>query len=282
MVEKANESRTEKAITGQQPVTTLGGDLLSHPNATSVPNEIVATNTFDGMHLHLSNDDLYSGLGNSNDSTAQPIDKGSESHLHAVNMGTSAELANTVQSALDKLPPKVKQQLEKDGVQVYTFKDINQYDRYFGTNKSSETVDGRTAAAADATSLNDLNANPPRVAIFERTGSGDNVSQYDDIGGLTRHELGHVITNKLIPKPNSEDFDRQLAVIASAEGAKVPAQLRNGILQHYFHSGPAEIYAETFAMAVGGGSSTNEDRLIQRYFPQTVNYLRNEFASSQN
>jgi hypothetical protein len=282
MVDKVTDSGFEKTPSGANSVSTLGGDLLSTRSPENGAKKIqVAAATFDGQNFHLSPEALY-GITRSSDQVAAPA-QASDKGLHAVNMGTSPELANKVQEAIDKLPPQVKQQLEKQGVQIYTFKDINQYDKQFGTNKGSEIVDGLSPAANDATSLNDVNAHPPRIAIFERTGNGQLVSDSDDIGGLTRHELGHVITNQFIPPPDgSGNWDRQLAMLASTEGNKVPASLRNGILEHYFHSGTAEIYAETFAMAVGGGSSGREDSLIQKYFPQTLNYLRREFANPQN
>ena len=283
MVENANDAHLDKHPAATNSVGTLGGDLLSAraPEA-GAKNIQVASSTFDGHNFHVTSDALF-GLNRVSDQTAAAPAQASDKGLHTVNMGTSPELANKVQEALDKLPPQVKQQLEKEGVQVYTFKDIHDYDKQFGTNKGSEIVDGRSSAADDATSLNDVNAHPPRIAIFERTGNGQLVSDSDDIGGLTRHELGHVITNQFIPKADgSGNWDRNLAVLASTEGNKVPANLRNGILAHYFHSGPAEIYAETFAMAVGGGSSRQEDSLIQKYFPQTLNYLRKEFPNPQN
>jgi predicted Zn-dependent protease with MMP-like domain len=282
MADTAPESGLEKNQAPTNSFSTLGGDLLSKKPEAGAKKILVASSTLDGTKLNLSAGDLYGSIDGAPERVAD-VGKSTDKSLHPINMGTSVELANKVQDAIDKLPPQVRQQLEKEGVQVYTFKDINQYDKQFGTNKGSEIVDGHSSAADDATSLNDLNAHPPRIAIFERTGNGQLVSDSDDIGGLTRHELGHVITNHLIPKPDgSGDFDRQLATIASSEGSKVPANLRNGILQHYFHAGPAEIYAETFAMAVGGGSSRDEDRLIQRYFPQTLGYLRHEFVDQQN
>jgi len=279
MVEGASDLVEKKGLAQAASPQGLGGDLLSKPGTVAGSQDRPAVPEIQiGGKLNISDGDLYKSTLKPTDKVAQaPVS--ADSQLPFFNKGVSPELASTIQTAIDQLPPKVRQQLHDQGAQVYAFKDIREYDKFFGTHKSEEVVDGHRLAAEDAVSLNDTNAHPPRIAIFERTMKGDQINKFEDAAGLTRHELGHIVTNKLIPPPDaSGPWDRELALRVGTEAKTVPIALRNGVLQHYFHAGPAEIYAETFAMSIGGGSNKTEDALLQKYFPQTLAYLRNAYA----
>ena len=275
---EANAEKTALTpVTGLPP--NLAGDLLSHPGKTAAaaPADRTPVTTADGK-LAFNDGDLYRNTMNPSDRVLPVAAKAPEGGLLYFNQGVSSDVSNTITKAIMDLPAKVKDQLSAQNTQVYAFKDIREYDKYFGTHVSEQVVDGNRLAAKDAASLNEPNAHPPRIAIFEKNMDGEPISKYEDIAGLTRHELGHIITNPMLPPPDlSGNWDRDLAVNVANEARNVPNSLRTGLLSHYFH-GPAEIYAETFAIANGGGSNKAEDAVLQRYFPKTIAYLKNEFA----
>ncbi len=256
----------------------LGGELLTHPASGTIQAERpLATNPVQGGKLAFNDGDLFKNTLRASDQVVQAADTPPPQGLNFWNKGVSQDTQDRIIDAVGRLPASVKNELAAKGTQIYAFKDIREYDKFFGTHNSELVVDGNRLAAADAASLNEPNAHPPRIAIFEQTMNGEPIKKHDDIGGLTRHELGHILTNPMIPNQNLDNnWDRDLAQIVSAEAARVPNNLRTGLLSHYFH-GPAEIYAETFAISQGGGGSQKEDAYLRQYFPKTIQYLRNKY-----
>ncbi|HEY9786230.1 MAG TPA: hypothetical protein V6D17_12555 [Candidatus Obscuribacterales bacterium] len=198
------------------------------------------------------------------------------------NRGASLDYARTVEGGLSTLPDTIAKELDRNGVKVYVFKDINSYDRAFGSHQAI------LPHASDAPSLFDKSANPPRIAVFEYLGDGAPLKEFEryDPAGLPRHEVGHAhdFLNHYLSATDSGFKGTFLSELEEMSPAKM-RQLRQDIgtaenpgpLWRYLsRRSRDEFYAECFAVATGGGSDKHAEQLLRFYFPKTLHYVGKE------
>jgi len=198
--------------------------------------------------------------------------KTEKAELSIANRGASPEYAKEVQKGLDSLPPYVKDELAKHHVEIYVFKNIDEYNKAFP---------GHKGGSADAGGMFDKSdPKHPRIAVFEDTPDGKPVKGYGyDPAGLLRHEVGHA-HSFFNGYQGAMDLHTALGKEANQiknddpnKAQKMVYDCLHGALKYYF-SNPDEMYAEMFAMATGGGSNPVADAYMMMYFANTIKYER--------
>lgn len=209
----------------------------------------------------------------------QPGDKGEKKPgLQVENRGASKEFAEKIQKEIDKLPPEVRQALEKSGTKIVVGKSVvdvmpelkNEKPRGHLPGTGWENLDGLHNTATNTVVIGETRVDNGKVVPNNRA------------EGVFKHEVGHAADHALgdPSKPGSDfsgtpEFDK--AYQADVANLKpFDKMLLNYLLTP--EGGKSETFAEVFGALHGSSANPHETQMMLNKFPNVAKVIQERLA----
>lgn len=185
-------------------------------------------------------------------------------------LAPTATFKQRVEDAYGKIPKNVRDQIERDGVTVVPTDKVTDVmpelkgkkPRGWPPGSSWEDVDGA------------YDIDGKRAIVAERQNAG-NKPQNRNVGGLTRHEVGHAAdaTGKYSDTKAFKDaYGKDVPGIPKGAAATLDYFLQSG------DAGHEETWAEVFAVETGGASQNIFTPLFNKHFVESMKIIRDQMS----